>query len=236
MRVVVAACLCTTPLVGVASHLYCNPRGCPCHRVGNDPLRGVGPRSRLRRIVAAIEENTLTEPNFTFRPLSFADMPTMSRWLSDPVVAEWYEEGGTDIGHLTGKYRDMLEGREPTKGYIAMCDGVEIGYIQAVPIDSFPDYARQLDVQPGAVGIDLFLGEPAYRGRGIGSAMLREFTDRIVFGEMHAPIAIIGPSPENTRAVRSYEKAGFTYLKTVSVIDEEEPYNSGEEYIMTRFP
>jgi RimJ/RimL family protein N-acetyltransferase len=177
----------------------------------------------------------MTQPGFTFRPLAFTDMPNMSRWLSDPDVTAWYEDGGTGIEYLTAQYRDTVEGREPTRAFIAICDGVDIGYIQAVPIDGFPDYARQLDVDPGVVGIDLFIGEAAYRGRGIGTAMLRAFTDRIVFGEMHAPAAIIGPSPDNARAIRSYEKAGFAYLKTVHVTDEEHPYNSGDEYLMTRY-
>ncbi len=109
---------------------------------------------------------------------------------------------------------------------------VDIGYIQAVPID---EYQLQLQLEPGAIGIDIFVGNEAYRGRGIGSAILKHFTEQIVFGQMGASFAVIGPDPANLRAVRSYETAGFTWLKTVFVTDEDRPYENGEEYLMARY-
>ena len=41
--------------------------------------------------------------------------------------------------------------------------------------------------------------------------------------------AVIAPNPENHRAIRSYEKAGFEHLKTVWVEVENE-----YEYVMVR--
>jgi aminoglycoside 6'-N-acetyltransferase len=99
-------------------------------------------------------------------------------------------------------------------------------------IDDEPEYARQLQVDPGAVGIDLFIGEAWARNRGLGSPVLRAFLDQVVFGEMGAQVAIIAPEPANARAIRAYEKAGFQWVKTVHVIDEESPVNTGDEYVM----
>jgi aminoglycoside 6'-N-acetyltransferase len=176
------------------------------------------------------------EPTITFRPLALTDMNAMSRWLGDPDVARWYTEDGTDVGYLTNHYRDSIEGREATRGFIMQVGGEEIGYIQAVPIDGYPDYARQLQLEPGTVGIDLFIGEQAWRGRGIGTRVLATFTQEIVFGQMRAPVAVIGPSPDNARAIRSYEKAGFRWIKTVPVVDKERPYENGDEYLMGQVP
>lgn len=163
-------------------------------------------------------------------------MPNMSKWLSDPEVAAWYEQGGTSIEHLIGAYAPKINHDEATRGYISLVDGVDVGYIQAVPIDAYPDYVSQLQIEPGAIGIDIFVGDAAYRGRGIGTTILRTFTRDIVFAEMGAVFAVIGPDPKNVRAVRSYEKAGFTFLKTVYVVDEESPHNTGEEYLMVQYP
>ncbi len=93
-------------------------------------------------------------------------------------------------------------------------------------------YARQIQVDPGAVGIDLLIGEPWARNRGLGAPVLRAFLDRVVFGEMGAEVAIIAPEPANARAIRAYEKAGFTWVKTVHIVDAESPVNTGDEYVM----
>ena len=153
-------------------------------------------------------------------------------WLSDPDVSPWYSEGALTIENLTAKYRGPVEGTEPTRAFIVTIDGTDAGYIQAYVIDDHPEYARQLELPGGAVGTDLFLGEPAVRGQGWGVPVLRAFHRRIVFGEMGATLAVIAPSPANARAIRVYEGAGFRWLKTVAIVDEA-PENTGDEYVMT---
>jgi len=172
-------------------------------------------------------------PPIQFRPLALTDLPVITTWLNDPDVAAWYGEGDPTLEHLTEKYAPLIDGREPTDGYIIRIDDRDAGYIQCYVIDRHPDYARQIQVEPGAVGIDLFIGEADFRNRGFGSQVLRAFLDSIVFGEMAATTAIIAPEPANTRAIRSYEKAGFTWIKTVH-IDDPEPQNTGEEYVMVQ--
>jgi aminoglycoside 6'-N-acetyltransferase len=171
----------------------------------------------------------------TFEPLADTHMPLMARWLANPVVAEFYEEGDTTVAGLTAHYRDAIDGNEPTHGYVVHVNGEPIGYIQAVEIDGYPDYAAQLHLVPGSVGIDILIGEDRWRGRGVGSRALRQFTEEIVFGRMGAPQANIGPSPDNMRAIRSYERAGFRFLKTVEVTADE-PWNTGTEYVMVQGP
>lgn len=171
-------------------------------------------------------------PRITFRPLVDADMPAMQRWLEDPDVAPWYSEGTTDLEGLRAHYRGELAGEGPTHAFIMRIDGRDAGYIQCYAIDDEPDYARQIAVDPGAVGIDLFIGEPWARNRANGAAVLRTFLSQVVFGEMGVEVAIIAPSPDNTRAVRSYERAGFAWQKTVHVEAEGEPWNTGDEYVM----
>lgn len=170
-------------------------------------------------------------PDVTFRSLRADDIPALARWLADPDVAPWYDEGTTDPDGLAAHYEPMLRGEEPTHGFTIVLAGEAVGYIQAYVIDDHPDYARQIAVEPGAVGIDLFIGEPSARNRGHGATVLRAFLRDIVFGAMAASVAIIAPSPANTRAIRSYERAGFTWVKTV-YIEDEAPGNTGDEYVM----
>ena len=63
---------------------------------------------------------------------------------------------------------------------------------------------------PGSRGIDQFIGEPDMIGRGHGSAFIRAHVDRL-FAE-GAPVVGTDPDPSNARAVRAYQKAGFTAI------------------------
>lgn len=172
-----------------------------------------------------------TPPEIVFRPLAEADLPTMQRWLEDPDVSPWYEEDSTALDALRASYLPMISGEEPTRGFVIRGDGRDAGYIQCYVIDDHPDYARQIAVDPGAVGIDILLGEPWARGRGNGAKAIRALLQEIVFGEMGAEVAIIAPAPDNARAIRSYERAGFAWIKTVPIVDES-PANTGDEYVM----
>ena len=64
------------------------------------------------------------------------------------------------------------------------------------------------DLPPGSRGIDQFIGEPGMLDRGHGSAFIRAHVDRL-FTE-GAPVVGTDPDPANARAIRAYEKAGFT--------------------------
>ena len=58
-----------------------------------------------------------------------------------------------------------------------------------------------------AVGVDLSIGDPGKLGQGIGSTVLREFTERLVSRGYRT--IIIDPDADNKRAVRAYARAGF---------------------------
>ena len=69
----------------------------------------------------------------------------------------------------------------------------------------------------GTRGIDLFIGELDMVNHGHGSAFIRTFIDRLLASG--APRVITDPDPENARAVRAYEKAGFVKDRMVDTPD-----------------
>lgn len=155
-------------------------------------------------------------------------MPDLLRWLADPDVRQWYDEGEPTAENLTRRFAPDPD----TRPFSITIDGHPVGYIQVYRLRDHPDYQRQINVDPDAVAVDLFIGEPDYRDRGWGSEILRACLDRVIFGEMDAPLAMIAPDPANHRAVRSYGKAGFRPVKTVYVVDEDNPGNTGKELVM----
>ncbi len=144
-----------------------------------------------------------------FHPVTHADLPMLRGWMEQPHWREWWgdlEEELADIGA-------MIEGRDTTRPYIFSVDGKPTGYIQvwfiADQIEAgWAEKEEWLTMVPaGSVGVDLSIGEAEDLDRGIGTAALRAFTlDLAVQG--HQTI-LIDPAPENLRAVRAYEKAGF---------------------------
>lgn len=177
-----------------------------------------------------------SESSISFRPLANDDLPLLLRWLGDPDVSPWYEEGALTLANIQSKYAPRILGTDTTRAFVIEMDSQKVSYIQCYWIADEPDYARQLALppmpEPGAVGTDLFIGEEAFRNRGWGTPILRAFHRQIVFGEMQASVAIIAPSPDNHRAIRVYEKLGFRWLKTVSIVDDDHEENSGPEYVM----
>ncbi|MGN6032732.1 MAG: GNAT family N-acetyltransferase [Thermomicrobiales bacterium] len=173
-----------------------------------------------------------------FRPLADDDPRQMLGWLADPDVSPWYGEGELTLVNLQARYAAIIGGTDTTRGFIIRIDGQDAGYIQCYWLADEPDYARQLALpapfDTGTTGTDLFIGDPAFRNRGWGTPVLVAFHREIVFGAMDARAAVIAPEPGNLRAVKTYERAGFRWLKTVAVVDENHPENTGDEYVMVQ--
>lgn len=164
----------------------------------------------------------------TLRPVEInTDVHHLYRWLDDADVNRWYREGE----HTLAGYRQRFAPEATTHKFIIEIDSEPAGYLQAYRLSDEPEYATQLGLGHDAVSIDLFIGEPTFRGAGWGSVVLRAALERIVFGHMAAEWACINPDPDNLRAVRSYEKAGFRGDRIVWVQDDA-PENTGFERIM----
>lgn len=148
-------------------------------------------------------------PNIRFVPVTTADLPVLRRWLDSPHIREWWGEAETELA----KIRDKLEGRDATRPYIFLIDGVPAGYIQswlvgdAVEGGDAEEAPWLLDLPADAIGVDLFVGDAADLSKGIGNAVLRAFLAGL-FAE-GAQTIVIDPDESNRRAIRAYEKAGF---------------------------
>lgn len=179
--------------------------------------------------MSTAESQERTNPaDVSFRCIDIEqDVHHLYRWLSDEDVRRWYDEGE----HSLENYRQMFAPESHNHQFIIEIAGEPVGYIQAYRLSDEPEYSRQIGLAHDAVSLDILLGESTFRGRGWGSVVLREALDRIVFGDTTADYACINPDPENIRAIRSYEKAGFRGDRVVWVEDDL-PQNTGHERVM----
>ncbi len=166
-----------------------------------------------------------------FRPLRESDLPLLWEWLRKPDVARWYGPVPENFAQVQGKYLPRLHVDSNVHCYLAFEGDRPVGYLQHYFIVSEPEYARALDVDPAAVGIDLFIGEDTHRHRGFGPEMLRAFVEQVVFADDRVTCAIIAPGVSNTVAIRAYEKAGFRHVKTVRIPGARSP-----EHVMMLWP
>jgi len=135
-----------------------------------------------------------------FKPLEERDFPLLLEWLQRPHVKQWWDDGDDTLEKVRQHYTSDPEN---TKRFLL---------IQGEP--ARPSGYFQYYLTAHGVGIDQFLSDESYLGRGLGTEAIRKFVDFVT--AKHAPKSIaVDPSPDNRRAIRCYEKVGFRHTKTV---------------------
>lgn len=172
-----------------------------------------------------MEENRIQRIGFRDVDIE-TDVQQLYAWLDDVDVRRWYDEGE----HSLENYRQRFAPETTIHKFIILIDAHPVGYLQAYRLSDEPEYAAQLGLQHDAVSLDLFIGDANYRG-GWGSLVLCAALAEIVFGQLDADHACCNPDPENVRAVRAYQKAGF-HGDRIVWIEDDAPGNTGYERIM----
>ena len=80
-----------------------------------------------------------------------------------------------------------------------------------------PEWWRD-ETDPGARGIDQFLANAEQLNHGLGSRMIAEFLQRLWTDPAVTKVQT-DPSPNNARAIRAYEKAGFKRVRELTTPD-----------------
>lgn len=160
---------------------------------------------------------------FTFRPVVDGDVARLASWLRDPEVGAWWH-GVTETYDERFVREHVLGDDEAhvTKAIVEL-DGQPIGFQQWYPLRDEPETLAEygLVADDGAFAIDQFIGESRLHGRGIGTRQVRAVTAWLVGPDgPGARRVFTDPVVENARALRCYEKAGFTRLRVLPAHEE----------------
>lgn len=164
----------------------------------------------------------------TFLSLDDSHFPLLLKWLETPYVKEgWHARKSWTPQQIQEKYDSYIQGYRvdesgnprPLQAYVIYDQEVPIGYIQAYDVRDFPrDYSCNLgDLPLRCAALDFYIGEPEYLGKGIGAQALELFLKDYIFP--HFKAAFVDPEVTNTRAIQTYEKAGFKKIKTLDTIE-----------------
>jgi len=138
---------------------------------------------------------------YRFRPMSADDLPLLRRWLAMPHVAQWWGDADEQYALVSGDLDEPAMDQ-----FIVAAQQHPFAYLQCYDPAAWPEGG--LGAHPeGTRGIDQFIGEAAMVDRGHGSAFIRAFTDDLLGAG--TPRVLTDPDPDNRRAIRAYEKAGF---------------------------
>ena len=163
-----------------------------------------------------------------FRPLTDDDLPLLHRWLNDGPVLEWYARQPRSLEQVGERYRDRIEGRDPTRLYVSRVDGEDAGMFQTYRVADHPEYERAIAGEPGWAGMDYLTGESRFRGIGLGPKLVDRFLVDVVFASSEVLACVSGPDPNNVASIRTLERSGFHWIRSVETA-------AGEiEYLMLR--
>lgn len=141
-----------------------------------------------------------------FKPFTKDDAPLYFDWCERPHVKEkWFREGYEPKEIIW----DKIAGTRKSVPFVIMTGGLPIGYIQYYPVTD--ESCEALQNQPrGTVGFDIFIGEESYVGNGTGTQVVIAFTKHL-FSMPNITKIIVDPFADDKRAIRCYEKAGFSH-------------------------
>lgn len=152
------------------------------------------------------------DTELALRRLTSADVPLLSGWLSDPRVLAFYEGRDHPFDEDAVRNKFIARNDGDIVQQIVLYRDSPIGYLQFYPLDDagHAEYGYSADIS--VYGMDLFIGEPDYWNRGIGTRLVTGVAAQLL-SSRNAGIVTLDPRTDNVRAIRCYEKAGFRIVR-----------------------
>lgn len=141
----------------------------------------------------------------TLRPATFDDVPLLTLWDTQPHVIA--ATGDDDVLDWPA---ELARDAAWTRTIIGEEDGRPFGVVQIIdPREEETHYWG--DVAPHLRAIDIWIGEPADLGRGLGTDLMRLTLERC-FADEDVTAVLIDPLESNVRARVFYERIGFVQV------------------------
>ncbi|TYL55729.1 GNAT family N-acetyltransferase [Nocardioides sp. BGMRC 2183] len=151
------------------------------------------------------------EPDVLLRPMEPGDLAHLLRWLLDPEVARWFPGPvGVPLGmdHVEAEFGPRLDPGSPIRMSVVEANGRSVGFVQEYRVRDHPGGGAQ-QPPPDAVALDYGIGEPAWRGRGIGSRMIEVWIAQAARRYRDAPAYFAAADHRNLASRRVLLRAGF---------------------------
>lgn len=162
---------------------------------------------------------------YTFQTIVHENVvPILRSWFDQPHVAEWWPVPNPD--EYFGNFLKRIRSNN-TVALLVLYQQKPIGYLQYYFIDRLTDKSGAWlpPLPKHTIGIDQFIGNPEYLGKGHGAAFIAAFLlDYLPVYEPQVTTVILDPDPKNLRAIRCYEKVGFYSVGIYTTVAGEQHY------------
>jgi AacA4 family aminoglycoside N(6')-acetyltransferase len=156
----------------------------------------------------------------TLRLMTERDLPMLHEWLNRPHIVEWW--GGEDerptLDEVREHYLPRVLAEESVIPYIAMLGDEPIGYAQSYVALGSGDGWWEDETDPGVRGIDQFLASQTQLNKGLGTKLVQTLVELLLSDPTVTKVQT-DPAPNNHRAIRCYEKAGFVQQNVITTPD-----------------
>ena len=158
-------------------------------------------------------------PNIvTLRRMTEHDLGMLHEWLNRPHIVEWWGGDHPSLEDVRQHYRPRVLAEENVTPYIGLLDGEPFAYAQSYVALGSGDGWWEEETDPGVRGIDQSIADPTLLGKGLGMQLVRALV-ALLFTDQHVSRVQTDPAPQNLRAIRCYEKAGFRKVKSIVTPD-----------------
>jgi aminoglycoside 6'-N-acetyltransferase len=154
----------------------------------------------------------------TFRSMGGADLEQVRIWLGLPHVVTWYLAGST-LEQELDELRQCIANEQPTYALMVLERGKPIGWCQWYVCADYPDHAAGVGAEPGDIGVDFAIGDPARVGKGVGTSLIASLVAYV--SERHPGAGFVAdPEATNRASRRVLEKNGFELVREGTIASE----------------
>ncbi len=170
--------------------------------------------------------------DFTFEPLGPSDLKLLAGWLARPHVRRWWREPSDPVS-VEANYGPLLDGSDPTEGFVVHLGGRPIGYAQRYLPDDDPGWGAAITSSlgdAGGVGIDYLIGEPDQLDQGVGRAMIASFVDECWRRYPSEDRIVVAVQQDNVASWKALEGAGFRRA-WAGDLESSDPSDQGPSFV-----
>lgn len=142
------------------------------------------------------------------------DLDLVHRWMLAPHVAAFWHQAWTR-DRWAEELRRQLAG-EHSLPCLLESDGETVAYLEIyrVALDAL---GSRYPVLPGDLGVHVAIGDLAWTGRGVGTALLRAVADGLLAADLACTRVVAEPDIANEPSVRAFARAGFQHVGEVDL-------------------
>jgi aminoglycoside 6'-N-acetyltransferase len=158
-------------------------------------------------------------PEFFFEPLTEKYFSLIHDWFNAPHIQAFYSLRDWTVEEVRQKLTLYIRGMGDMKCYIISFDKTPIGYVQCYPVNKHPWDNQDLtdEIIQDSAGIDLFIGEKEFIGKGLGCQILDTFLKRHIWPYYRYCLA--DPDIRNEVSMCLFKKCGFREHQQINCKD-----------------